>query len=75
MIMFEILNQYYEVTEKDSDAQIKKRYQVRREFTASLWKNSKLKKMLEAWRGRVFTTEEENEFDLNSILLKRQQYK
>lgn len=42
---------------------------VRERFTVSLSDNARLRKFLEAWRGRKFTPEEEKGFDLETLLL------
>ena len=46
----------------------KKRYLASAWFTLSLAEKSKLRPFLEAWRGRKFTNEELNQFDLESVI-------
>lgn len=45
-----------------------KPFSISREFTASLNKEATLRKILESWRGKVFTEEELKSFELNKIL-------
>lgn len=46
----------------------KKRFEVRRDFGLSLSEKSHLRPTLEAWRGRKFTKEELEGFDLEKLL-------
>lgn len=43
-------------------------FSISREYTASFGPKANLRKMLEAWRGRPFTTEELNSFSLENVL-------
>jgi hypothetical protein len=52
----------------ERDPKTNKRYQVSRRFTPSLGKKSHLRPLLESWRGRKFTAEEEKEFDIEKLL-------
>lgn len=45
-----------------------KRFLVFRTYTASLHEKSKLRPMLEAWRGKKFTAEELKGFDLEKLI-------
>lgn len=44
------------------------RFLVSQRFTPSLHKKSKLRPILESWRGRPFTAQEEKQFDIESVL-------
>lgn len=44
------------------------RFLVWQRYTPSLHKKSKLRPMLEAWRGKPFTPAEEKKFDIESVL-------
>jgi hypothetical protein len=56
----------WQLAEKDSKTQ--RRYQVSQRYTPSLHEKSKLRPLLESWRGRKFTKEEEKEFDIEKLL-------
>lgn len=43
-------------------------YQVSQEYTASLFEKAKLRQHLESWRGRRFSEEELNDFELENLL-------
>jgi hypothetical protein len=45
-----------------------RRHQVRQRYTASLHVKAKLRAMLEGWRGRRFTQEELDGFDLEKVV-------
>jgi hypothetical protein len=44
------------------------RFLVSQRYTPSLHKKSKLRPILESWRGKPFTSEEEKRFDIESVL-------
>lgn len=46
----------------------RKRYEVRKTYTASLSEKANLRKDLEAWRGKKFTADELKGFDLERLL-------
>lgn len=50
-------------TDKDG-----KRFLIFRQFTASLHEKSKLRPMLESWRGKKFTPEELKGFDIEKLI-------
>jgi hypothetical protein len=56
----------WQLAEKDTKTQ--RRYQVSQRYTPSLHEKSKLRPLLESWRGRKFTKEEEKEFDIEKLL-------
>ncbi len=45
-----------------------KPYSISREFTASLHKEASLRKILESWRGKVFSEDELKGFELSKLL-------
>lgn len=45
-----------------------KRHRIRKEYTLSLHEKAALYKDLVSWRGRPFTEEEKNEFDLEKLI-------
>ena len=53
---------------EERDPESKKRFLVWREFTPSLGQKSHLLPILEAWRGRRFTKDELEEFDIENLL-------
>jgi hypothetical protein len=52
----------------ERDPKTHKRYWVTWKGTPSLHEKSKLRPLLESWRGRKFTKEEEKEFDIEKLL-------
>jgi len=44
------------------------RFLVSQRYTPSLHKKSKLRPILESWRGKPFTSEDERQFDIESVL-------
>lgn len=69
-ITWEIPNEIIEWTDKET-GEAKSRCQViSQEFKASLHEKSKLRKTLASWRGRDFTPEELNGFELTKLLEK-----
>jgi hypothetical protein len=56
----------WQLAEKDPKTQ--RRYQVAQRYTPSLHEKSKLRPLLESWRGRKFTKEEEKEFNVEKLL-------
>lgn len=56
----------WQLEEKDPKTQ--KRYLIVQSYTPSLHEKSKLRPMLEAWRGRKFNKDEEREFDIEKLL-------
>lgn len=62
LIIWEIPEERIEINEEDKPRAISKRY------TLSLHQKAQLRKDLEAWRGRAFTDEELQGFDLKNIL-------
>lgn len=65
-IKFEIPSE--RVTYKKGDEEIEGPATVGRTFTNSIGEKSHLRPLLEAWRGKTFTAEEEAEFELTSVL-------
>lgn len=61
-LIFELLGETYEVNDEEHVRQ------VGRDFTLSLSEKSNLRKLLEGWRGKSFTAEELNGYDLKRIL-------
>lgn len=61
-ILFELVGETYEVDGEEHTRQ------VSRDFTQSLSEKANLRSFLEAWRGKRFTPDELNGFDLNQIL-------
>ena len=55
----------WQIEERDSK---QKRFRVSERYTLSLHEKSGLSKMLEAWRGRKFTSEERDGFDLEKLI-------
>ena len=53
---------------EEIDPKTQKQYMVLRRFTPSLHKKASLRAVLESWRGRKFTKEEEKEFDIEKLL-------
>jgi len=53
---------------EEKDPETDKRFVVQRRFTPSLGERSNLRKCLEAWRGRKFTKDEQEEFDIEKLL-------
>lgn len=64
MMMWTILNEQVEINGEMQDRVISK------EYTFSLHEKSTLRKDLQAWRGKAFTDEELNGFDLLNVLNK-----
>lgn len=56
----------WQLEERDPDTD--KRFTVSRRFTPTLGQKSHLRPLLESWRGRKFTKEEEKEFDIEKLL-------
>lgn len=61
-LIFELIGETYEVNDEERVRQ------VGRDFTLSLSEKSNLRRLLEAWRGKSFTSEELNGYDLKEIL-------
>lgn len=59
------VNLIWQVAETRDDG---KPYQVRKRYTLSLHEKASLRKDLESWRGRPFTDDELEGFDLESLL-------
>jgi hypothetical protein len=53
---------------EERDPVSKRRYLISQRYTPSLHEKSRLRPMLEAWRGRKFTKDEEREFDIEKLL-------
>ena len=53
---------------KARNMKINERFQARATYTVSLGENSNFRKMLRSWRGRDFTPEELEGFDLKAVL-------
>ncbi len=53
---------------EERDPETKKRFLIFQRYTPSLHEKSRLRPMLEAWRGRKFTKDEEREFDIEKLL-------
>ena len=53
---------------EERDPATKRRYLISQRYTPSLHEKSRLRPMLEAWRGRKFTKDEEREFDIEKLL-------
>ncbi len=53
---------------EERDTKTDKRYLISQRFTPSLHEKSKLRPLLESWRGRKFTKDEEKEFDIEKLL-------
>lgn len=58
----------WELNEIDPESEKGRPYMVTAKFTNSLHEKSRLRPMLEAWRGRKFTAEELDGFDLERLL-------
>lgn len=61
-LIFELIGETYELNEEEHTRQ------VGRDFTLSLGEKSNLRAFLQSWRGKAFTSEELNGFDLKNIL-------
>lgn len=57
---------YFQTEEFEPDGQ--KRFIVAKKFTASLSEKSALRQFLQAWRSRIFTSQELDEFDLEKLI-------
>ena len=44
------------------------RFQIRRQYTPSLFEGSNLRRDLESWRGKAFTPEQLNRFDVENLI-------
>lgn len=53
---------------EEVDPKSKRRFQVTQRYTPSLHEKSKLRPMLESWRGRKFTKDEERQFDIEKLI-------
>ena len=53
---------------EECDPKTNRRYLVSQHYTPSLHEKSKLRPLLESWRGRKFTKDEEKEFDIEKLL-------
>lgn len=53
---------------EEKDPKTNKRYLIVQKYTPSLHEKSKLRPMLEAWRGKKFSKEEEKQFDIEKLL-------
>jgi hypothetical protein len=53
---------------EEKDPKTERRYLISQRYTPSLHEKSKLRPLLESWRGRKFTKEEEKEFDIEKLL-------
>lgn len=53
---------------EEKDPKTGKRFLISQRYTPSLHEKSRLRPMLEAWRGRKFTKDEEREFDIEKLL-------
>jgi len=53
---------------EEKDPKTGKRYLIVQKYTPSLHEKSKLRPMLEAWRGKKFNKEEERQFDIEKLL-------
>jgi hypothetical protein len=53
---------------EEKDPQSGRRYLISQRYTPSLHEKSRLRPMLEAWRGCKFTKDEEREFDIEKLL-------
>jgi hypothetical protein len=63
-LFWELPNEKHTFKEEDGPQP----FMVRREFTASLSKKSNLRAFLESWRGRAFTKEELEGFELSKLV-------
>jgi hypothetical protein len=66
-IRFEVPQERVEYTDKDGKKQ-EGPIVIGQTFTASMHEKANLRKQLEGWRGRKFTDEEAENFDVSSIL-------
>jgi hypothetical protein len=55
----------WQIEERDSKG---KRFRVSNRYTLSLHERASLSKLLEAWRGRKFTSQERDGFDLEKLI-------
>jgi hypothetical protein len=53
---------------EEKDPQTGKRFLISQRYTPSLHEKSRLRPLLESWRGRKFTKDEEKEFDIEKLL-------
>jgi hypothetical protein len=53
---------------EERDPKTGKRYLIVQSYTPSLHEKSRLRPMLEAWRGRKFNKDEEKQFDVEKLL-------
>jgi hypothetical protein len=53
---------------EERDPKTNKRFLISQRYTPSLHEKSKLRPLLESWRGRKFTKDEEREFDIEKLL-------
>lgn len=53
---------------EEVDEKTGKRFLIVQNYTPSLHEKSRLRPMLEAWRGRKFSREEEKQFDIEKLL-------
>ena len=53
---------------EERDPKTNRRFLVSQRYTPSLHEKSKLRPLLESWRGRKFTKDEEREFDIEKLL-------
>ena len=53
---------------EERDPKTNRRFLVSQRYTPSLHEKSKLRPLLESWRGRRFTKDEEKEFDIEKLL-------
>jgi hypothetical protein len=53
---------------EERNPETKKRFLVSQSYTPSLHEKSKLRPLLESWRGRKFSKDEEREFDIERLL-------
>lgn len=53
---------------EEKDPKTGKRFLVVQSYTPSLHEKSRLRPMLEAWRGKKFSKEEEKQFDIEKLL-------
>lgn len=62
-----MVNLVWQINEINEET--RRRFTVRRRFTASLHEKATLRAVLESWRGRPFTNDELKGFDLDKVLL------
>jgi len=67
LIRFEAPNERIEYTDRDGKKQ-EGPVVISKTFTASMHEKANLRKQLESWRGKKFTDEEAENFDVSSIL-------